>query len=600
MSFQNKRLVSCLIIVSVLFFGQQALSQSAIPDDKCAIITGATKDPKVALKAVEKFKDYVPVVIESSNGYLAPSLGIYHKDGAKELVEEFKKDKIIPDDAYCGNADRFVSVLYPDQNFTALSTNPPSLIAQYSFVGKWSADPNDCSITEYETDSIYFEDYSVTFATKSCDVKDQRVSPSNPLGLIIGMSCFEEGEEYEDVLSLIRQAEDKILIPDIDLEYTKCTQLNELPVVATNSETANENSEETNIIADLNKLPTIEGQGEKSETNSAKIIPSSNETFCNDPNTPARCLDMNFGNGLVRVLTSAEFKNYFDGKVFKTGSQITGSSVEFMLDFSLNEYTFLQSDGKKTTKRFEIWDDYQVCFNRGSGPCVDGGFAIVDAENNPLTGVLKDTFVILGVARQGDYRTPPKDTFLDCGIDYIQDGKIALPRDCYLGKSGKFEKLIGRDEDIHLEYNEIAYISDSAAYFDSDAVKRQGENEVIANLANFYATYRYWDLFCGESVSLDEMQSSLSIIFEGVLAETPKDTHDSLKDVAWENSERVMQEIDGFNMNKQLFGAMSSSDRTKACTEAVKGTMQQYRLIANQVKDALDEQKPKEKKKRKF
>ena len=96
------------------------------------------------------------------------------------------------------------------------------------------------------------------------------------------------------------------------------------------------------------------------------------------------------------------------------------------------------------------------------------------------------------------------------------------------------------------------------------------------------------------------MQSSLSIIFEGVLAETPKDTHDSLKDVAWENSERVMQEIDGFNMNKQLFGAMSSSDRTKACTEAVKGTMQQYRLIANQVKDALDEQKPKEKKKRKF
>ena len=84
------------------------------------------------------------------------------------------------------------------------------------------------------------------------------------------------------------------------------------------------------------------------------------------------------------------------------------------------------------------------------------------------------------------------------------------------------------------------------------------------------------------------------------MAETPKDTHDSLKDVAWENSERVMQEIDGFNMNKQLFGAMSSSDRTKACTEAVKGTMQQYRLIANQVKDALDEQKPKEKKKRKF
>ena len=238
MSFQNKRLVSCLIIVSVLFFGQQALSQSAIPDDKCAIITGATKDPAVALKAVEKFKDYVPVVIESSNGYLAPSLGIYYKDGAKELVEDFKKDKIIPDDSYCGNADRFVSVLYPNQNFTALTTNPPSLIAQYSYVGKWSADPNDCSITEYETDSIYFDEYSVTFATKSCDVKDQQVSPVNSLGLIIEMSCFEEGEQYDGVLSLILQAEDKILIRDTDLEYTKCAQLDESPIVATENRLA--------------------------------------------------------------------------------------------------------------------------------------------------------------------------------------------------------------------------------------------------------------------------------------------------------------------------------------------------------------------------
>lgn len=224
-TFSKKFFQLFTITISTLFVGQQALSQSAIPADQCAIITGATKDPAVALKAIEKFKDYVPVVIESSNGYLAPSLGIYYKDGAKELVEDFKKDKIIPDDSYCGNADRFVSVLYPNQNFTALTTNPPSLIAQYSYVGKWSADPNDCSITEYETDSIYFDEYSVTFATKSCDVKDQRVSPLNPLGLIIGMSCFEEGEEYEDVLSLIRQAEDKILIPDIDLEYTKCAQI---------------------------------------------------------------------------------------------------------------------------------------------------------------------------------------------------------------------------------------------------------------------------------------------------------------------------------------------------------------------------------------
>ena len=233
MCFPNKRLSSLVAFISALIVGQQAFSQSAIPEEKCAIITGATKDPEVALKAIEKFKDYVPVVIESTNGYLAPSIGIYYKDGSKELVEDFKKDKIIPDDSYCGNADRFVSVLYPNQNFTALTTNPPSLIAQYGYVGKWSADPNDCSITEYETDSIYFDENSVGFATKSCDVKDQQVSPVNSLGLIIEMSCFEEGEQYDDVLSLILQAKDKILIPDTDLEYTKCAQLDQSPIVAT-------------------------------------------------------------------------------------------------------------------------------------------------------------------------------------------------------------------------------------------------------------------------------------------------------------------------------------------------------------------------------
>ena len=60
MSFQNKRLVSCLIIVSVLFFGQQALSQSAIPDDKCAIITSyAQKLVTVRLGGVLKLLDPV-------------------------------------------------------------------------------------------------------------------------------------------------------------------------------------------------------------------------------------------------------------------------------------------------------------------------------------------------------------------------------------------------------------------------------------------------------------------------------------------------------------------------------------------------------------
>ena len=226
MCFPNKLLGSFVALISALIVGQQAFSQSAIPDDKCAIITGATKNPEDALKAIQKFKDYVPVVIESSNGYLAPSIGIYSKDGAKELVEDFIKDKIIPDDSYCGNADRFVSVLYPNQNFSALTANPPSLIVRYGYIGKWSADPNDCSVTEYETNSIYFEENSVTFATKSCDINDQRVSLINPSYLNIDLYCFEEGEEYEETMTVGFSTGDTFQLLDTGEGFTKCLQQN--------------------------------------------------------------------------------------------------------------------------------------------------------------------------------------------------------------------------------------------------------------------------------------------------------------------------------------------------------------------------------------
>ena len=56
MCFSNKLIGSFAALFSALIVGQQAISQSAIPDDKCAIITGATKDPEVALKEIEKYK----------------------------------------------------------------------------------------------------------------------------------------------------------------------------------------------------------------------------------------------------------------------------------------------------------------------------------------------------------------------------------------------------------------------------------------------------------------------------------------------------------------------------------------------------------------
>ena len=223
MCFLNKYLGIFLILVSTSIVGQKALSQSAIPEDKCAIITGATKDPKVALRAIEKFKDFGnPVVIQSSNGYLAPSIGIYYKDYSKELVEDFKKDKIIPDDSYCGNADRFVSILYPNKDFSALTTNPPSLIAQRGYVGMWSADPNDCI-----TDTIYFDDNSATFSNNGdpmfCPIHGEVISPVNSSYLTIYMICYEDDTDAKLNLSLTFPY-DTFSVLDWDKEFTKCSQ----------------------------------------------------------------------------------------------------------------------------------------------------------------------------------------------------------------------------------------------------------------------------------------------------------------------------------------------------------------------------------------
>ncbi len=121
MYFPNKHLSSLLALISALMVGHQAVSQSAIPDDKCAIITGATKDPEVALQAIKKFQEFGnPVVVQSSNGFLAPSIGLFNKSDSQSIVQEFKINKIIPEDSYCGNADRFIAVLYPNENFSAL------------------------------------------------------------------------------------------------------------------------------------------------------------------------------------------------------------------------------------------------------------------------------------------------------------------------------------------------------------------------------------------------------------------------------------------------------------------------------------------------
>ncbi|MBT5300709.1 MAG: hypothetical protein HOI86_08260 [Tateyamaria sp.] len=125
MARRFKFFIYILIYFSALIFGHQAVGQSVIPPNQCAIITGATKDPEFALDTIEKFKGIGdPLVIQSNNGFLATSIGIFDKSQADIKVAEFKAKKIIPSDSYCGNADRFIAILYPNKNFNTLLNEP--------------------------------------------------------------------------------------------------------------------------------------------------------------------------------------------------------------------------------------------------------------------------------------------------------------------------------------------------------------------------------------------------------------------------------------------------------------------------------------------
>ena len=132
--------------------------------------------------------------------------------------------------------------------------------------------------------------------------------------------------------------------------------------------------------------------------------------------------------------------------------------------------------------------------------------------------------------------------------------------------------------------------------------EEHGDSELVNQLAESYAQYKYFDILCGENVALDEMREKMGIIQSGMLIETPKDKHDELKNIAWEKADELVEEIESYQMAKQLYGAMNDTDRTKTCKKAIEPLMQQYRMGANAMEEILNkiEKKPAKKKERTF
>ena len=285
---------------------------------------------------------------------------------------------------------------------------------------------------------------------------------------------------------------------------------------------------------------------------------------------------------------------------------MTGGSSEFSIDFTKNEYKVLQSNGNVEVRYFKIFES-SVCFDRGSGPCIEGSFAMIETDKDlnfvqPIRGILADTFIILGGARESTPWNPRKDTYFDCGIDYIENETIFLPRDCYLGVKGSTEKLMENGNQVHITDNEIKLVSDDASYFTSDEVSESGKDDTIRNIAEIYAEYRKQDILCGEAIDLSETEELMGSMINSLLImmKAEEGDFDSIKDEAWDKSESIVEAEEQWEFMKTLYSGFSKSEKREPCNEMNSQTNQLYRMLEMQLKQQIEKDQPKEKKKRKF
>lgn len=95
-------------------------SSPLIPATECAVITMASKNDNDVITELKKYRDFEPVAIRSNNGYTAAAVGIYPKAEGNALVQKLKAEGIVPKDAYCGNSERYVRILYPNADYSSL------------------------------------------------------------------------------------------------------------------------------------------------------------------------------------------------------------------------------------------------------------------------------------------------------------------------------------------------------------------------------------------------------------------------------------------------------------------------------------------------
>ena len=133
---------------------------------------------------------------------------------------------VIPKDSYCGNADRFIGILYPSDDYSKLIEQKiVNYLEKYDFTGFWSTDPKYC-YKEFEG-FLEIRSNKIISIGKICDVKNQNFDNYD---LILNLECSNNYDDKWSSVAMIYNADHGAIVLDrdgVELFFEPCLNSSE-------------------------------------------------------------------------------------------------------------------------------------------------------------------------------------------------------------------------------------------------------------------------------------------------------------------------------------------------------------------------------------
>jgi hypothetical protein len=132
LSLKGPLIAAALLLGATLITSNHAEAKRLIPNEQCAVIVMASKDTQLVLDSLRNYQAIAPspLAIESNNGFFAASLGIFSRSEGASFIKTQLAAGRLPKDAYCGNTERYVRTIYPNQDFSALVDQPVKVASE--------------------------------------------------------------------------------------------------------------------------------------------------------------------------------------------------------------------------------------------------------------------------------------------------------------------------------------------------------------------------------------------------------------------------------------------------------------------------------------